>query len=481
MPLHLPQHPPLPSPTPAPPSISSALPNFLHTLCSTAVIDLPTTSLNAAPAFLSYKSEHKLRFIIDFRAYNLAFPKPPPFSLPNLAHLLALRQFNQLFFIKIDLLNCFWSIRLPDTVGGEFCGNLYSTTFTTRRLPFGWSWSPVLAQLTIHFYLKPLRLLTPLIWQYLDDLLIASADPFHLTFLGHFAVHLLESAGFQINLNKTELVPKKSLIWLGKHISSELGTISISTDQITPVLIHLTFLHIVQLNLKGLQRLLGTLQWLSAPASLNSANMATAYALLHKHTPPKILPFPILYSLVCASITTLLPTKPRQLLPPLTMSPIFTDAALVPPTSPSTTPPAYKVASVAPCAHYATATTTPSWVKNQQSAELYRVFHGLRQAVQHNIAHLCITTDNVGTYYTLLHGKISAKQPARLRILRRINRLVAQSHCNLQVMWVPSTVNSADAFSRTSREVLFVNDTNVLPYLSTCQTIRRYWWHSGNA
>ena len=155
LPLHLPQHPPLPSPTPAPPSISSALPNFLHTLCSTAVIDLPTTSLNAAPAFLSYKSEHKLRFIIDFRAYNLAFPKPPPFSLPNLAHLLALRQFNQLFFIKIDLLNCFWSIRLPDTVGGEFCGNLYSTTFTTRRLPFGWSWSPVLAQLTIHSYFNP--------------------------------------------------------------------------------------------------------------------------------------------------------------------------------------------------------------------------------------------------------------------------------------------------------------------------------------
>jgi len=111
--------------------------------------------------------------------------------------------------------------------------------------------------------------------------------------------------------------------------------------------------------------------WMSNPASLNAINLATAYTLIQKRTPPKILPLPVAYSLICAVLTSLLPARPRPLPPPLTMTPLFVDAALLTSTLGSSTT-LYQVASVKPRA-FATATSAPAWVRDQQTAELYSV------------------------------------------------------------------------------------------------------------
>jgi len=100
------------------------------------------------------------------------------------------------------------------------------------------------------------------------------------------------------------------------------------------------------------------------------------------------------------------------------------------------------------------------------------------QSLLRGLTSVCILTDNQA-YHTLLYGRISGRNSARLRILRRINRLIFQYKCNLQIMWIPTSDNLADAFSRLSTSYSYPNQSiNILPCISTCRTIKRYWWHS---
>ena len=110
---------------------------------------------------------------------------------------------------------------------------------------------------------------------------------------------------------------------------------------------------------------------------------------------------------------------------------------------------------------------------------LYGIFHGLRQSLLRGLTSVCILTDNQAAYHTLLYGRISGRNSARLQILRRINRLIFQYKCNLQIMWIPTSDNLADAFSRLSTSYSYPNQSiNILPSIYTCRTIKRYWWHS---
>ena len=88
------------------------------------------------------------------------------------------------------------------------------------------------------------------------------------------------------------------------------------------------------------------------------------------------------------------------------MTPLFVDAALLTSTLGSSTT-LYQVASVKPRA-FATATSAPAWVRDQQTAELYSVFHALRQGFLRGIPHICIVTDNVGTF---LASALEKSQP----------------------------------------------------------------------
>ena len=476
LPSQLPLHPvTTPSTFRSSPPFLPAHQQFLHQLQQQNLIQTIPTCCPAAPAFTSYKSETKLRFIINLRLYNSCFPKPPSFLLPHLDVLLNLPEFGQLWFVKLDLQNCFWSLQLPADVRGAFYGCLFNTSFFTRRLPFGWSYSPILAQDTVGYHLLPVLKLTSYLWQYMDDVLIASTDPCFLTFLAEFTVHLLTQAGFRINADKSMLIPSKDITWLGRTISATAGTITTAPAQAAAALQQIAYLHIVHLCMRNLQRLLGTLQWLSAPASINAANLASAYCLLTKRCPPMILPLPIAYSLIYAVLTTLVPLRPRPLPPPLSMAPIYADAAPKACSAPG--PLLYQVASVRPHC-YATAVPAPTWVRDQQCAELYSLFHALRQGFLRGLSHICLITDNLGAYYTLLSGKISVRNAARLRILRRINRLLYQYGGNVQVMWVPSTLNMADPFSRSATPPKPSYSLHLLRYLSNCHTLKRFWWHS---
>ena len=172
---------------------------MLHTLAVSGLL-FPTHARGAAPAFVTAKTPEKARLLLDMRVWNRDWPKPPRFSLPKLSLLLDSPHVSLLFFTKLDVFNFFWSLRLPPEVHGCFTLSAGGRVFGSRRLPFGWSWSPIIAQLTLDRILSPFTLRHGLIYfQYLDDILLASPDPYFLTYATHYCAHLIMSSNLFLN------------------------------------------------------------------------------------------------------------------------------------------------------------------------------------------------------------------------------------------------------------------------------------------
>ena len=145
--------------------------------------------------------------------------------------------------MKVDLQKCFWSILLPPHVQGAFSFASRSHVFACRCLPFGWSWSPILAQLHVRHVLLPLQLfIGRLFWQYVDDVLIAHEDPHFLVFVFHFTCHLLVTANFNIS-SKSSTSPTTSITWLGKILCSTPFSITNSVDQVAKAILYIFFFH----------------------------------------------------------------------------------------------------------------------------------------------------------------------------------------------------------------------------------------------
>ena len=148
----------------------------------------------AAPAFVTAKTPEKARLLVDLRVLNKVWPKPPSFRLPQLSQLLALPHAAKLYFAKLDISNFFWSLHLPPSVNGCFPISAGDSPFGSRQLPFGWSWSPILAQHTLAAIIAPVLAWPPLLClQYVDEILLACEDPFFVTYATHSHSHCISS------------------------------------------------------------------------------------------------------------------------------------------------------------------------------------------------------------------------------------------------------------------------------------------------
>ena len=175
------------------------------------------------------------------RTYNLFWPHPPSFSLPSPAALLSHPNFSTMFYTKLDLKNAFWSINIQPSVRGTFILSVTRssglTSFATRCLPFGWTWSPVLAQHTMLHILEPCIRLLSTLWIYSDDVLLAHPDPHFLMYVTNYATFLLSSAGFLLS-PKCHLTPTNAFTWLGKQLSASTG-ITNAPARPTQLLLHI--------------------------------------------------------------------------------------------------------------------------------------------------------------------------------------------------------------------------------------------------
>ena len=444
---------------------------MLDTL-ATAGLVTPSLSPHGSPCFAVYKTAVKARLIADMRQYNTLWPRPPPFSLPSL-DLLLNTTLPALYFIKIDISNFYWSLELPPPVRGAFVLSTGSRCFQTRKLPFGWSWSPFLAQETLRGILHSTRvLLGGLVWQFVDDVLLASPDPCFLHSVGTYLVHVLSTFHLHIN-HKSVLIPTQQLLWLGKCIDATAGSIHNQPHRIAHALARLWFLRCTHLSFRSLQKLLGLLQWLQCPNSLSAPFLASSYALLRQSSFPILLPKSLWVSLLHAVLFVILPLRARPLPPPLCMPLVFCDAA---------TFGSCFLVGVWKRDSFASVVDTPRWVTSLQQAELYAVFHAVRLLSLRSFSSACLVTDNLSTFFTVTAGRIAASPHTRLRLLRRINRICLSSPMQLEMALVPSRHNPADPYSRLScHHPLSVDAAarsrfclSSLTKLSTA--VKRFWW-----
>jgi len=258
---------------------------------------------------------------------------------------------------------------------------------------------------------------------------------------------------------KSETLPQTHITWLGKELSSPIGIVN-SPVRLSQLLMSILFLRCVRCSFRGLQRVLGSLQWAATPLSICAPFLAPAYHLLYHYEPHRVplLPLRHLSFLLTAFLHSLLAAYPRPQPPPTCMPPLFVDAA-------SCTASCFIVACCRP-ASYATSVQAPSWVRSQQDAEMYAVFHGLRQCAIRGLSHVCVYTDNYAVFHSLTSLRVSGSTPARARILRRIIRLCLSRRINFQLARVPSSLNPADPYSRPSTILWSTPTSHHLPLLS---------------
>ena len=128
-----------------------------------------------------------------------------------------------------------------------------------------------------------------------------------------------------------------------------------------------------------------------------------------------------------------------------------------------------------------TSCLAPSWVTSQNQAELYSIFHCIRQAALHSHTHLCLITDSTAAYYATSSGRASLQHPAFLRILRRFWRVVNQFSLKIALALTPSCSNAADAVSRIHQlppYIVLLRSTRLhaltKPF-SHSQVVARFW------
>ena len=267
--------------------------------------------------------------------------------------------------------------------------------------------------------------------------------------------------------------PTHTIAWLGKELSSSPPSIRNSLDRVAHALITLFQFFASTYSRTRLRKILGLLQWLSRPAPDTAPFLASSYRLLRRLRQPRYFPLCMWSSLIQATLLCIRPAVPRPQPPPLTFAPIFVDAA-------AQTATRFRVGAVRPT-HYMTSATAPTWIANQQTAEMYGLFHAVRQAALRRTSHLCLITDNAGAYFILTRGRTAADHPAQLRLLRRIWRLSYEHSIHLAVALTTSARNPADFPSRLhqfplGRVICKAQDVHPLqvPFFR-CTVIPRFW------
>ena len=208
---------------------------------------------------------------------------------------------------------------------------------------------------------------------------MADSDPAFLRYCVLYAIYLLERRGFLLS-PKSVALPTYTIAWLGKELSSSPLFIRNSLDRVAHALLTLFQFFSSTYCRTRLRKILGLLQWLSRPAPDTAPFLASSYRQ------PRYFPLCMWSSLIQATLLCIRPAVPRPQPPPLTFAPIFVDAAAQNATR-------FRVGAVRPT-HYMTSATAPAWIANQQTAEMYGLFHAVRQAALRPTSHLCLITDN---------------------------------------------------------------------------------------
>ena len=129
------------------------------------------------------KSSTKCAFSLNFLKQNACDARKPRwFQQPQIGQLrdsVLLGGRQKLYMAKLDLSNCFWSVRLPRRWVGEFSVCVGDAQYVWESLPFGWKYSPLLCPKVVYSVVRTSFWWLPvLFFVYLDDILVVGTRRF---------------------------------------------------------------------------------------------------------------------------------------------------------------------------------------------------------------------------------------------------------------------------------------------------------------
>ena len=262
------------------------------------------------------KSSEKCAFMLNCVKQNACDDcKPRGFQLPQIERLwdyVLLGGRQRLYMAKLDMSNWFWSLCLPRPWVGEFSVCVGDAQYVWQSLPFGWIYSPLPCQKLVYSVVRTsLWWLPVLFFVYLDDILVLGTRRFVRKVVRRVRQRL-QRVGFVIS-QKSVTEPARDLHFVGKVFGIKRGTLENRPGMLRGLVRLWLLLVSGLLNRKGMERLLGRLEWALWPSAGLSPFLAGAYSWKHAWgiRGPRALLRPLLTAICFAFVPQKYPVKAK--------------------------------------------------------------------------------------------------------------------------------------------------------------------------
>ena len=188
----------------------------------------------------------------------------------------------------------FWSVLLPLEHSTSFRFRVRGVTYAIPSLPFGCTARPnmavevLAAYLTLHFPAEVILI------QYVDNVLLISADRQRLWLETSLLTDDLRTAGWVISA-KSQVEPTTSITWMGKQFDGDHYTVTQSVEYMATATAMWVKLATKGYDQRTMRHLCGKLVWASRPGRGAMPLFSGALAWLNwgpqqsKYTPPAVL------------------------------------------------------------------------------------------------------------------------------------------------------------------------------------------------
>ena len=203
-------------------------------LAKDAIEEIPMSELYySSSMFLVTKKSRGKRPVLNFKPLNKFVPNQT-FKMEGI-HLLKDFLKPNFFMSKLDLSDAYYSIPIDKHsrryLQFIFEGKLYQF----KVLVFDLNTAPRIFSKCMKPVVAFIRLKGIMIIIYLDDILLAARTYHECLCQTNFAIHLLESLGFRINREKSQLIPSQHIPFLGFVVDSTTMTIGLPLEKIASI------------------------------------------------------------------------------------------------------------------------------------------------------------------------------------------------------------------------------------------------------
>ena len=190
--------------------------HYMAKLLRAGVIELSSRGPFVANCFILPKKNGEARLVIDYSALTPVL-RPPRYYLPSVYQVIQ-RQvfpFHAPYFVKIDLKNAFFNLPLHPKSRYLTTFHYGADYFRFTKMPFGLSLAPFVQQMMGNPIAAMFRKFGLYSWIHVDDLIAAHEDRYYLFVVCAYVTDLLRKSGVRVNREKSVLIPRTSLEFLG--------------------------------------------------------------------------------------------------------------------------------------------------------------------------------------------------------------------------------------------------------------------------